>query len=212
MDELFDKKDYLTFDEINNYDKTKDENLFNEISFLFYDLRDKKNNPINPIPKQSSRHMIFRHKQDKSWDKAYNGPVKKNDVKLFINKYNNAREVVDVFYQPKSVEHYENNLKKRIMEQLPKNFVMFEKVVHVEEIVYGFYFLKSHPKKVRESFQNGIVKFKHTSPDLIENLNKPVFDALEGLVIKNDALIGSTQKMAKIFAPVSYIYIKLRGF
>jgi Holliday junction resolvase RusA-like endonuclease len=211
MEKLF-EKNYLKFDEINNYDKTKNEDLFNTIELLFYDLHDKKGKPIDPISKQSMKHMVYRHKQNKSYDKAYGGPVRKNDVKLFVNKFTNARDVFEVFYQPKHIIDYEKKIKLLAMEQLPKGFVMFDKVAHVEEIIYAFRFLSSHPNKLKDKFNDGIVKFKHTKPDLIENLNKPLWDALEGVVIRDDAIIGSLEKAAKIYAPKSYIYIKMRGF
>lgn len=214
MDNLFgDNKGnrILKFDEIENYDKTRNEDLVNTVEFLFYDLRDKKGNPIDPVAKQSSKHMVHRHQSAKNYDKFYNGPVQKGDVKLFRNKYTKARDVFATFYQPANVTHYEKYIKENAMSQLPKGFVMFEKVVFVEEIVFAFRFLKSHSQKIKDQFDKGIVKIKHTSPDLIENLNKPIWDALEGVVIKNDGMIGSAEKLVKIYAPVSYIYIKLRG-
>lgn len=206
------KKKYIRFDEIVNYDKTKNEEFFNEIELLFYDIRDKKGNPMDPISKQSIRMMNHTHKKDLPYDYAYRGPVKAGDVKLFIDKKNGNRQVIQIAYTPAKITHYENWIKSRAIEQLPSGFRMFEKVVHVEEVIFGFKFLSTHSNKIKEQFNKGIVKFKHTKPDLIENLNKPLWDALEGIVLKNDSHIGSAQKMAKIYAPVSFIYLKLRGF
>lgn len=212
MNNLFNnnQKRVLHFDDIKNYEAVRDPNIVNTIEFLFYDLRDKKGNPIDPVAKQSIKSMIYKHHQPKSYDKVYGGPVNKGEPKLFFGR-DGVRYVYEMRYQPAKVRNYEEYLKKLAMEQLPSGFFQFQKIVIVEEIVFAFRFLSSHPKKLREKYDDGIVKLKTTSPDLAENLNKAVWDALEGTVIKNDSLIASIEKQVKIYAPVSYIYIKLRG-
>jgi len=58
---------------------------------------------------------------------------------------------------------------------------------------------------------NGIVHYKTTAPDLTDNLQKALWDALEGLIFTNDGIICSMNNVQKIYGMTPGIIIHLKG-
>jgi Holliday junction resolvase RusA-like endonuclease len=109
-------------------------------------------------------------------------------------------------YKPKKIVDYQNYLIKLTEEQLPDNWVIIPAgaEIVVEYIHYSYAYLKGHSKKKRKtSFA------KTTKPDLQDNLNKPLFDALEGLVYEQDQNIVEINNMKKFYSDESYIKLKI---
>jgi len=116
-----------------------------------------------PRPKQSAR---FRISESKEGDQ-------------FISSYQN-----------KEVKDNEANIGFAAISQLPKGFIPFDCPVAVQ-IEYVFPIPASFSKKKIDKIRNGIKIYKPTKPDLTDNLNKGVFDALAGIVYVNDSRIVS---------------------
>lgn len=103
-------------------------------------------------------------------------------------------------YQPKSVKDMERNIAFDVKSQLPVDFIPFDCPIGVE-VLFVFPPLKSWRKSVRDDFLSGKVIYKHTRPDLTDNLMKGLFDAMDGIVFVDDSRICKVSS-EKIFGEV----------
>ena len=110
-------------------------------------------------------------------------------------------------YQPKRILDYKESIRTAVREQLPSGFSVIEAdtLIHVTKLHYCYAFPKSFSKKKKES---GLI-FKHTKPDLHDNLNKPLFDALEGLVWERDQNVVSINDLRKYYAEEDGIILEI---
>lgn len=108
-------------------------------------------------------------------------------------------------YQPADVERNESNLQAQIMQQLPKLWLPTSCPIAVLQLVYTFPYLKKHSKAARAW------KYipKATKPDVTDNLNKGLFDAMEGIVYVNDSQIYAMDGVRKYYGPVPGIVLVL---
>lgn len=108
-------------------------------------------------------------------------------------------------YKPKKIVDYQNYIQRLVEEQLPEDWVIIPAgtEIVVEYVHYSYAYLKSHSKKLRKTTFP-----KVTKPDLQDNLNKPLFDALEGLVYEQDQNIVEVKSMKKFYSEDNYIKIK----
>lgn len=113
-------------------------------------------------------------------------------------------------YQPKSVVNAEANIKMQILEQLPKDFELFTGNVVVDKLYYVFSPLKSFTKKKMELIKSGKKVFKNTKPDLSDNLNKMLFDAMQGIIYDNDSRVVGMNKVMKFYGNRPRIEIEIR--
>ncbi|HBM16073.1 MAG TPA: RusA family crossover junction endodeoxyribonuclease [Lentisphaeria bacterium] len=92
-------------------------------------------------------------------------------------------------YQPKENLSYKAQLRFLAEQQIGADFKLFEKAlkVHAEFI---FPELKSFSKKLKTRISKGSIIYKDTKPDLHDNLNKATFDALTGLIWKDDSQVA----------------------
>ena len=93
-------------------------------------------------------------------------------------------------YQPKDVINYKNTLQSVIISQLPPDFEPFQKgLLVVYEFAYPY--PSTMPKRFKETMikENGMI-FRSKKQDL-DNLQKAINDAMNGLVFKDDSLICS---------------------
>ena len=109
-------------------------------------------------------------------------------------------------YKPKKIVDYQNYIQRLVEEQLPEDWVIIPAgtEIVVEYVHYSYAYLKSHSKKLRKTTFP-----KVTKPDLQDNLNKPLFDALEGLVYEQDQNIVEVKSMKKFYSEDNCIKIKL---
>ena len=108
-------------------------------------------------------------------------------------------------YKPKKVLDYQKYVRTLIENQLPKDFNIIPAgcPIKVNYIEYIYADPKSMTKKRR------ILKSpKVTKPDLQDNLNKAFFDALEGLIYKQDQNIVEINNMAKYYGPEDKIRVQ----
>lgn len=99
-------------------------------------------------------------------------------------------------YKPKKVQDYQKYVRKLVQDQLPADFEMISAgiPITVNYLHYCFTYPKSMAKKNR---YKGYPKV--TKPDLHDNLNKALFDALEGLIFEQDQNIVAIKDMAKYY-------------
>ena len=111
-------------------------------------------------------------------------------------------------YQPKKLADYKEAIRQAVQEQLPDGFLCIkaDTEIHIKKLHYCYEFPKSFPKKRKEATT---FQYKTTKPDLQDNLNKPLFDALEGLVWERDQNVVSIQNMRKIYWPENLIKITI---
>lgn len=103
--------------------------------------------------------------------------VRKNKIgKTYVQKY-----------QDQDVIYMEQSLAWQVAQQLPKDFKPFDCGIMLR-IEFIFPPLKSWTKKQKQALADGEHIFKITAPD-IDNLQKMVCDAMEGVVYVNDSRI-----------------------
>ena len=110
-------------------------------------------------------------------------------------------------YQPKKILDYKSSVQEAVREQLPSGFscIKADTPIHITRLHYCFEYPKSMPKYKRD----GVV-FKHTKPDLHDNLNKALFDALEGIVWERDQNVVAMDDVKKYYAQEDAIIINIQ--
>ena len=110
-------------------------------------------------------------------------------------------------YQPKKITDYKNKIQEAVREQLPDGFCAIEAdtPIHITKLHYVFEYPKSMPKYKR----TGMVP-KYTKPDLHDNLNKALFDALEGIVWERDQNVVAMDNVRKYYAEENAIIINIQ--
>lgn len=111
-------------------------------------------------------------------------------------------------YQPKKIVDYKSQIKKVVGEQLPDDFCVIkaDTPIHITRLHYCFKYPKSIPKYKRESPER---LYKVTKPDLHDNLNKALFDALEGVVWERDQNVVAIDDMKKYYAEDDAIILEI---
>jgi len=109
-------------------------------------------------------------------------------------------------YQPKKIVDYKSEIKRLVGEQLPTGFsaIVADTPIFVTKLHYVFQYPKSFSKAKRQS-----IVYKHTKPDLHDNLNKALFDALEGVVWERDQNVVSMNDVSKYYGPEDKIIIEI---
>ncbi|AZA91172.1 Holliday junction resolvase [Chryseobacterium nakagawai] len=111
-------------------------------------------------------------------------------------------------YQPDKVVQNERNIAFDVKSQLPNGFVPMTGAIHVKRLLYVFPPLSSFSKKKLKEIEEGKIFYKTTKPDLTDNLNKPLFDALQGIVYLNDSQVCKFSEVDKIYGTVPRIEIE----
>jgi Holliday junction resolvase RusA-like endonuclease len=116
-------------------------------------------------------------------------PKPKQSARFRIAKGKSGNQFI-ASYQKKEVKENEANIGFTVIEQLPQGFIPFDCPVSVC-IEYVFPMPASFSNKKVEEVKGGKVIYKETKPDLTDNLNKGLIDALAGIVYVNDSRICS---------------------
>jgi len=156
---------------------------------------------MDPIPKQSVRFGVTRYRTSGTHQDAFTGSTvnhRKGDVVVYKNSKTGLRDVILVAYPKPEVVAWEKYIANSVKYQLPLNFKMWEKAVVIQELYFIFNPLKSFSKKKMEIINTGGLIMKNTKSDL-DNLMKPLWDSIEGLVFKNDSLIESFNGVHKCY-------------
>lgn len=93
-----------------------------------------------------------------------------------------------IAYQPTEVKLLQQNIRAQVVNQIPKNFVPWKGPLFVS-CVYVFPFTTSLTKKLKKQVKKGKILYKDSRPDLTDNLNKPLFDAMNEIVFMDDSQI-----------------------
>lgn len=124
-------------------------------------------------------------------------PSSKQSARFTVGKNGKMKGKV-VSYQKTSVKNKETELALIAKSQLPQGFKILDEPIGVS-ILYVFPILSSFTKKEKEFIENGGIIYKDTKPDLTDNLNKGLFDALQGIVYTNDSRIVKIIDSSKIY-------------
>jgi Holliday junction resolvase RusA-like endonuclease len=117
-------------------------------------------------------------------------PKPKQSARFRISKNGAGKQFISS-YQNKDVKDAAANIAFIVLHQLPKGFIPYDCPV-AARIEYVFPIPSSFSKKQKEAVLRGKIIYKDTKPDLTDNLNKGLIDALAGIVYINDSRIAST--------------------
>ncbi len=112
-------------------------------------------------------------------------------------------------YQTQTVKNEESNVKMQVIAQLPAGFTITQNAIRVTKLHYVFSPLKKMRKSDLKAIEAGELVYKATKPDLTDNLNKGVFDALQGIIYTNDSQIISLDNVKKIYGLRPRVEIEL---
>jgi Holliday junction resolvase RusA-like endonuclease len=109
-------------------------------------------------------------------------------------------------YQPKKVADYKQAVQEAVKEQLPDGFccIKADTPIHITRLHYVFAYTKNTPARKRNS---SYIYYKVTKPDLHDNLNKALFDALEGVVWERDQNVVAMDDVKKYYSATDQIII-----
>ena len=112
-------------------------------------------------------------------------------------------------YKPKRIKDYQEYVKRLVQDQLPKDFepISAGTPIVIEYLHYCFAYTKSMAKKNK---YKGYPKV--TKPDLHDNLNKALFDALEGLVFEQDQNVIAINDLRKYYDEKDCIKLKITTY
>ena len=115
-------------------------------------------------------------------------------------------------YTPIPVKAYCETVTAQILNQLPEDFQMFINPIEVS-IRHIYTYTNDAKKLIKKRSANAggdnPLLVKATRPDVTDNLNKGLIDAMQGLIFLDDALIWNFHAV-KMFgeAPMSIVEIK----
>ena len=111
-------------------------------------------------------------------------------------------------FQPDKVKRNERNIAFDVKSQLPKGFKPYSGPIAIKRLLYVFPPQKNWTKTKLKQLEEGAVFYRDVKPDLTDNLNKPLFDAMQGVVFMNDSQIVKMNDVSKIYGLVPRIEIE----
>jgi len=111
-------------------------------------------------------------------------------------------------YQKPEIAAEEKRLAFFIKKQLPKDFQISKEKIIVKKLWFVFEPPKSLKKKELEFIENGGFIPKTTKPDL-DNLEKLLFDAMQGVVFVNDSQIYKKEFVLKLYGKEPKIIVEM---
>jgi len=112
-------------------------------------------------------------------------------------------------YQPKRITDYKQQIQEAVREQLPSGFfcIKADTPIAVTKLHYVFQYPKSMSKYKQNS---SYIQYKVTKPDLHDNLNKALFDALEGVLWERDQNVVAMDNVKKYYGKEDAIIIEIQ--
>lgn len=114
-----------------------------------------------------------------------------------------------IAYTPKNKRLAQEYIKLCILQQLPYNFKMLQNGIIILKLLYVFPLLKNIKKADKETIKKGGYILKTTEPDLADNLNKMLFDAMQGIIYYNDSQVCQILRLIKVFGELPRTEIEL---
>ncbi len=113
-------------------------------------------------------------------------------------------------YQSSNVVQAERSISIMARKQIPKCFEIWTGPVRVEKLSFVFLPPASFSKAKKQAIRSmpGVYA-KTTKPDT-DNLEKLLWDSLEGLLFKNDAQIFDKRKVSKVYGIKPGIQLEIR--
>jgi len=125
----------------------------------------------------------------------YGKPGSKQSVRV-SGTYNELEQKVKIHqYQKKKDVDNQNYLAWCIKGQLPFGWKLWDGPIIVRELQYVFY----PPKKYLNEVKKGEFIYVNTKPDLTDNLNKMLFDAMNNIVYVDDKQIVEMHDVVKYY-------------
>lgn len=118
----------------------------------------------------------------------YGEPTPKQSARFRIAGVGKKRFIAS--HQKQSVKDIHNSIALSAKSQLPRGFKLLDCPLEIK-LLFVFSPLKSFSKKKIKEIEGGTIIHKATKPDL-DNTQKLVLDALEGIVYTNDSRICRT--------------------
>lgn len=113
-------------------------------------------------------------------------------------------------FQPKKNVSYKGQIKYLAQKHMEDNDIkIINGPIRVCKLEYRFAPLKNFPKKKLKAIKEGEIIYKDTRPDLMDNLNKGLFDALSNVVYKDDSQIVESLLIRKYYSNTPGIYLEL---
>jgi Holliday junction resolvase RusA-like endonuclease len=135
-------------------------------------------------------------------------PQPKQSVRARIIKTKTGKSFIHT-YQKKEVVENERSIKMIILEQLPPGFTPFSKGIKVMKLHYIFPPISSLKRHEYKILIEGGIFYKTTKPDLTDNLNKGLFDSMQGIVFMNDSQICEMNDVKKYYGLTPGILIEM---
>ena len=95
------------------------------------------------------------------------------------------------FYQLAKTKKYKDYVVEQTKEQLPPSFMPMKGPLRLT-VTASFSPPKSMSRNLLDIINSGGIVYKHTKPDITDNILKGVVDALEGVLYYNDSQISIT--------------------
>lgn len=114
-----------------------------------------------------------------------------------------------VKYQPAKIKNAENSVRHQVLSQLPAGFEPWSGPISVKRMSFVFPPLKSFSQAKLKALALGAFIPKDTKPDLTDNLQKGIFDSLQGIVYLNDSQICQMHDVQKCYGLTPRIEIEL---
>ena len=118
-----------------------------------------------------------------------------------------VRQGKGFFYQDTKYLKYSKAILKEIGKVITDDFEILDGYLKVT-VIYVFSPLKRMSKRDKEYLENGGYIYKNTRPDVTDNLNKGLFDALQGVVYVDDSRISEVTA-SKVFGKQAKIILKI---
>lgn len=168
---------------------------------------------LNPVAKQSFRVSPTRHYKSGTHTCLYCNKEafhKQGDVMTYRNKKTGLVDVIMAQYTDKKIITWEKYLKQQINIQLPIDFIKFNDEIHITRLWFIFEPLKGFTKAQEELIKKGDLIRKKTKPD-IDNLTKPIYDAMQEIIMDNDSIISRELDKGKFYGASPGVLINLKG-
>jgi len=134
-------------------------------------------------------------------------PKPKQSTVFGIKKKKDGTQFVGA-YPDKKVEQELISIQGQIITQLPEGFEPFKGLVRINRLHFVFPLLKTFNKKQLEFIENGGAIYKGSRPDL-DNLEKGLYDALNGIVFLDDKNIVEKIEVKKYYGRVPHTIIDI---
>jgi Holliday junction resolvase RusA-like endonuclease len=135
-------------------------------------------------------------------------PISKQSARFRIAGNPGGKQWIDSYRDPK-VEAWELSAKWWIKSRIQPKFKPIDGPLQIDEIIFIFDAPKNLLAAEKRIIQAGGFIFKYDKPDLGDNLKKPVYDAMNGIIYVDDSQIFYEGPCYKVYGMSPGISIKL---